>query len=75
MLLHPENNVYLHIMSQKEHQTYIAEIQAYTAKVLQSEDAARAFLKSSGIHTKSGRLSSHYSHSSQKATVAKVTSK
>lgn len=54
-------------MGTKEHKAYIKEIQDYKKEVLKSDDQIKAFLQSTGIYTKTGRLTSAYAKQPQHA--------
>lgn len=54
-------------MGTKEHKAYIKEIRDYKEQLLKSDDEIKAFLKATGIYTKTGKLTSAYSKQPQQA--------
>ncbi len=50
-------------MNKKEHTEQLADFKKITNEILSSEKETRAFLVKAGIHTKTGRLTKHYSES------------
>lgn len=61
-------------MTEKELEAYLKEVEAYKKKLLKSKTAAMAFLHSTGIYTKTGRLTRPYTDTSP-TTMAKVSKK